>query len=328
MPDGTDFSFSRLVDSDFADVDLMCSTVRDWDLDFSALAQPVDGANVGRVVQTVSGGILFGHARFSVNLEQHGAPPAGHLTFVVMEEDMQSLWIRGRDLTAQDVLVFPVGSEMHSISGSDFNIHTISVTQDFCEAVAEAYGLARPGPSAQPGFFRASPLFLANLRNWLRRLRESVAGAPVAASDAIAACLVRAWIRAAPGAEPGSGDGRARELAVRRVLARMDGADWSQLNAAELYAHAGVSERTLQYAFLERFGLTPGAFLKARRLAAVRSALKQARDGGGLVTDIASQFGFWHTGQFARDYRRAFGELPSDTIARDAAGQGAGKGGV
>jgi len=74
----------------------------------------------------------------------------------------------------------------------------------------------------------------------------------------------------------------------------------------------GVGERTLQYAFRERFGLAPAAFLKARRLSAVRRRLKQ-EPSDASVADIAASFGFWHSGQFAADYRRAFGEMPSQT---------------
>lgn len=35
------------------------------------------------------------------------------------------------------------------------------------------------------------------------------------------------------------------------------------------------------------------------------------------VTDIANDWGFWHMGQFAADYRELFGELPSQTLKRD-----------
>ena len=34
------------------------------------------------------------------------------------------------------------------------------------------------------------------------------------------------------------------------------------------------------------------------------------------VTDVANEWGFWHLGQFAADYRRHFGELPSETFER------------
>lgn len=99
----------------------------------------------------------------------------------------------------------------------------------------------------------------------------------------------------------------------------MEAKPLTELSAEQLRAHAGVSERTLQTAFRDRFNLTPAAFIKARRLAAVRAALKRSLKDGShgdpvAVGDIAAQFGFWHSGQFAIDYKRAFGELPSTTL--------------
>ena len=32
------------------------------------------------------------------------------------------------------------------------------------------------------------------------------------------------------------------------------------------------------------------------------------------VVDIANAWGFWHSGQFAADYKQLFGELPSTTL--------------
>jgi AraC family ethanolamine operon transcriptional activator len=34
------------------------------------------------------------------------------------------------------------------------------------------------------------------------------------------------------------------------------------------------------------------------------------------VVDVANRWGFWHMGQLAADYRRQFGELPSETLRR------------
>ena len=34
------------------------------------------------------------------------------------------------------------------------------------------------------------------------------------------------------------------------------------------------------------------------------------------INDIAHNLGFWHMGQFAADYRKLFGELPSMTLKR------------
>ena len=39
---------------------------------------------------------------------------------------------------------------------------------------------------------------------------------------------------------------------------------------------------------------------------------------GETITDIAKRWGFWHMGQFAADYKKQFGELPSETVKRVA----------
>ena len=85
------------------------------------------------------------------------------------------------------------------------------------------------------------------------------------------------------------------------------------LSVVDLCRMTGVSRRTLEYAFQERFGLSPKAYLLARRLDGVRAELRQ--DHADLsVTRIANRWGFDHLSRFAAFYRRQFGELPSETI--------------
>ena len=83
----------------------------------------------------------------------------------------------------------------------------------------------------------------------------------------------------------------------------------------EICRASGVSWRTLNYAFRERFGLTPKMYLKAVQLRRVRCDLVTG-DPGATIAEIAARWGIWHMGQFARDYRKHFGELPSETRKR------------
>ena len=63
-------------------------------------------------------------------------------------------------------------------------------------------------------------------------------------------------------------------------------------------------------AFREHFGVTPKTYLRAFRLNCVRKDLLVAAPKTPIA-DVANRWGFWHIGQFASDYRRQFGELPS-----------------
>ena len=54
--------------------------------------------------------------------------------------------------------------------------------------------------------------------------------------------------------------------------------------------------------------------LQTRQLNAVRRNLRASGPRGDTVRNVAARWGFWHMGQFARDYRNLFGELPSQTL--------------
>jgi AraC family ethanolamine operon transcriptional activator len=76
-----------------------------------------------------------------------------------------------------------------------------------------------------------------------------------------------------------------------------------------------ASERTLRYAFQEHFGVSPKTYLSVYRLNKVRKELRNDHLASIKISDIANQWGFWHIGQFAADYRKLLGGLPSETRA-------------
>ena len=83
---------------------------------------------------------------------------------------------------------------------------------------------------------------------------------------------------------------------------------------SEVVELSGASTRTLRYAFMESFGVSPKDYLHTYRLTQVRRQLRRATPRKSAVSEAANEWGFWHIGQFARDYRRMFGELPSNTL--------------
>jgi AraC family ethanolamine operon transcriptional activator len=88
------------------------------------------------------------------------------------------------------------------------------------------------------------------------------------------------------------------------------------LTLTHLCEALGTSSRALCYGFQEMFGMSPMSYLKILRLQSVHRALKLAGPEYETVTEIASQFGFYHLGYFAHDYKQMFGELPSATWRR------------
>ena len=86
----------------------------------------------------------------------------------------------------------------------------------------------------------------------------------------------------------------------------------SNMTVESLCLRLGVSRRTLQYCFQELLGISPVAFLRAQRLNGVRHMLKEVSS----VTEAATTWGFWHFGHFSQEYKKLFGEKPSETLRR------------
>lgn len=86
------------------------------------------------------------------------------------------------------------------------------------------------------------------------------------------------------------------------------------LDVASVARAAGLSPRVL-YGRFKVLGLKPAQYAKRIRLEQARSQL-QAASQDTTVTAVAVCNGFSNLGHFASDYRRVFGERPSDTLAR------------
>jgi transcriptional regulator GlxA family with amidase domain len=91
-----------------------------------------------------------------------------------------------------------------------------------------------------------------------------------------------------------------------------------ELSIGEIAQAAGVTPRTLERAFRRERQSTAVARLRELRLDRARAALLAARVPGPGVTAVAASVGLVQPGRFAVDYRRRFGESPSQTL-RDAA---------
>lgn len=102
---------------------------------------------------------------------------------------------------------------------------------------------------------------------------------------------------------------------VRRAEEYLE-ANWDRaVSIEELVGASGVSGRTLFRAFRKARGYSPSQFAKLARLRRAKAMLETVSPGT-TVTSISLKLGFLNLGHFARDFRNAFGESPSVTLAR------------
>ena len=105
--------------------------------------------------------------------------------------------------------------------------------------------------------------------------------------------------------------GRARVL--RRAREVIDAKLAEGLTMSELCASVGASRRTVESAFFDALGVSPYQYVRALRLNMIRKEMLAGENLRASIGDVAARYGVWHLSRFASDYRRLFGQLPSES---------------
>jgi AraC family ethanolamine operon transcriptional activator len=275
------------------------------------------GGFEGGLRERSDGSLALARESWSSPLRVRCARPASYVSFSAVLANDGATWC-GVSLGRRSVV--EVGRDWELTSRGPLEFLGFGVRRDALEEVERR--LAGGALAAPPLANRALPEAAASAISEVlgRRVQDALAGGPLApeARGVLQgeflrlAALLRSWGRL--------GNARVesysrRRAAVRRVEEYLDAHERLLPSLADLCAVAGVSERTLEYAFREHIGLAPARYLRLRRLNGVRRELRAAGAAELRVTEVAMRWGFWQLGRFAGEYRAAFGELPSETRA-------------
>ncbi len=302
----------------FNEFDAFTEAARDWQLRFHQLDR---GSFLGEMGQVSAGPVTIIRCRFNRRLRQLGSAPSGHRTFAVPLCDHTPLAWRGHEVLSGDLMGFGAEVVMSATSSPGFHVFAVSIGEGLLADAAQGLGFESHEEILTREQVVRCPVALLEA---LRRFCGGATGAsPVtstskrALADALQRDLPRLMLRGFLLGEqklprPISPD---RRRGLRLAMEAISAADEPICRVSDLCRMTGIGERTLRYAFAEAFGVSPKSYLQSRRLNAVRRELLHGRSDT-VIADVANHQGFWHMGQFAADYRRMFGELPSATLNR------------
>jgi AraC-like DNA-binding protein len=100
---------------------------------------------------------------------------------------------------------------------------------------------------------------------------------------------------------------------IKRAIDYMQGNLQAPITIADIASASRLAGRTLFQHFRAFAGTSPMQYVRNARFEKVHESLLRATPGES-VTGIASAWGFAHMGRFAIEYRKHFGESPSETL--------------
>ena len=304
----------------FSDFDEFSYLLHAWDLDFRQLDSGTFNADI---LQFSSSASLFDHFRCNRLLDQRGASPAGKWTFGIFSDHSGSVILQEREISNNTVVVYKPGAEIDSVSKPGFEVFALSYTEEHLNVICSCMHLPEMHVLLQGSdHFTCSSADLSEIRLLLHQMDETIryfSTKDVNASlihclDFELAELVLSALAGSQSVKNCNPNLRTRtiQLAKKYLAAR----PWEPVTVNQLCRITGVSERTLQYAFQEQYSVPPKTYLRNFRLNGARRELFRSDLDTTRVNNVASSWGFWHMGQFASDYRKLFGELPTDTLRK------------
>jgi AraC-like DNA-binding protein len=262
------------------------------------------------------------HLQLGSRLELEGAALEGMLSFgMPTRRGPPARWC-AREAGAGTMSLYGDSGGFEAATPAGFESLVLSISAPYVASVADELGIDGAPHRQGREVVACDPRRLAGLRSLVAR--ELFDPASPGIDSSLPARLTRELLTTLAPADPRA-PASVRAATVARARSHIAAFPREPLTVRDLCRATGASERTLRRAFVEHFGLPPKAYLQQRRLHGVRGELRRAAPSISRVADVANGWGFWHLGQFASDYRRLFGELPSETLSKPTSPPRAGR---
>lgn len=289
-----------------------------WDTEFYALKAGLDGFRMERQ-EGAATVLTVGHFRGPTL--QLGSTPSGMQTFAIPQQSDGSLIWHRKSSNINSLLTFGNDRELHSTSDGPVSICTISIALSALQDLSGSAGLEYSSGVARVTHLASDELnnVYENYLQLAKFLAEADQRQPDFAlrQSTLEEGLQLALLQASQPSNASFAMSKAKSYkilyrALEYIVAHLE----RPLRITALAKDLGISVRSLELCFQKHLGVPPKRVINQLRLSVARRDLLKASPAEQSVTAIAERRGFWHLGQFSADYRRAFGESPSESLAR------------
>lgn len=265
---------------------------------------------------------LLARERYNSNLDITSTPPSGKVAVVIGDEYHPALSVNGQEVSETSLmLIWPGSSTFTCFPGSGSMYVSHFEAADFLEKLDHRNpSLCSRISTSGAALYACRGDAVKSLRTYMgHALRSS--GSGKAAENEICSILESIIFDTVETAYHHSelnvnivGSRRHIAMIAREFIeSRCLGA----ITMSDVHREVPASIRTIERAFLETFGMTVRDFIKICRLNAANKDLILSCSESTAVTEVAMHSGFMHLGRFSVEYKKLFGESPSESLRRE-----------
>ena len=263
-----------------------------------------------------------GFYSFPVFVQGQFAPR--HLCVGISQGRSEATWVNGAILDRSSIQVYAEDAEMLYRAGPRTDWAGITITRELLQKEAlNRLGHEIDLPSSGMRNYQTTPLLVDRLMesiSTMNRGEDPGANPGAAGRETFLQLLLECLF--STGSEETSRQIESRQQLRMDIVRRADAIIRKKITESEGYSSEsicrslGVSERSLQLHFKEAMGLPPKTWFRRVAMNEAHRALTLEQPRPGLVAQVAMDHHFEHLGRFSQEYRKLFGESPSETASR------------
>jgi len=264
----------------------------------------------GNFVQTPN--IIVGNFKSSRKVLQVGTDTPGYITFLIWNPNIFFNW-RKYDMN-KGMMGVLWKNEHHSVTGADLNGLPISIEENYFEKICQNTGYIELYDKLKKSeILYVSEIHLNPIRNLVQYVTQQGKLDDNLTYQLVEEKLIELLMNCLLESLPNKIDIDNTSQKFSKIIDYIHGNLSEITTVYQVCENTDIPERTIRRLINKKYNLSPKGYLNKLRLNEVRKNLK-SKDRNTNIVQSASEYNFWHMGQFSKDYKNLFGELPSDTL--------------
>ncbi len=298
----------EVIEGYITDIEAYNEVSEDWDVNYKLLSKQDFSADIKMIYNE---DFSLGREKLTGKIEQKGKTQEDFIVFVIPVKDTEFFWF-DKKVNSSDLIIFPKENNFDVNLYNNYEVYIISIHKTIFHNSMDKLATDNFNKlySGEPQNIFLSKTFSSRYINMLDYFLNTNLNNPIK-NKALVKSIVSVLIEYLNNSDRKTTliNEKKKDEAVAKAVEIINNQVNKLFSIPQLCALAGVSERTLRNGFKERYKISPTNYIKAVKLNNIRKEIYLNPDR--KISEIAGEYNFWHMGQFAKDFKKQFGELPS-----------------